>query len=104
VKASHSHGRKSCCVPCSFAASLKSEASGIFAVLNPLSPRAYLQTGPAPVVKVLLLEYQPLIPIEGDWRKNHEKNANSCGAYVTPLRTTDGKEVPLNGSPFSRLF
>jgi len=24
-------------------------------------------------------EYQPLMPIDGDWSKNQEKNASSCG-------------------------
>lgn len=42
--------------------------TGILGVLNPLSPRAYLQTGPADVVNVPLSEYHPLTAIEGDWR------------------------------------
>jgi len=50
------------------AAFLKSAPAGILVALNPVPPGAYMQTGPAPVVKVPLPEYQPLTPIEGDWR------------------------------------
>jgi hypothetical protein len=38
---------------------------GILAVQNPLSSRAYIQSGPASVMKVPLSEYHPLTPIEG---------------------------------------